>query len=133
DEAGEERFAALVPERMLRAGSNDVEVFEVSGGQTVVLERLRASSSTLTIRKRGGREVIGPGEGPALDVVSGSLKGEVKSATPGESVILSGWAADVDAHQPADSVAVFLDGRSILVSPVDVRDKGVEKQYGVKL
>ena len=133
DDAGAERFAALVPERMFRSGSNDVEVFEVSGGQEqVVLERVRASSSTLTIRKRGGKEVIEPGEGAPLDVVE-ALKGEVRSATPGQSVILSGWAADVDAHRAADSVAVFLDGRSVLVSPVDVRDKGVEQRYGVRL
>lgn len=133
DDSGEERFAALVPERMLHTGSNPVELFGVSGtNERPVLQRFRVRSSTLVLGKRDGREVIETGEGAGLDVVRGALSGEVNAATPGESVILSGWAADLKGRQAADSVAVFLDGRSVLVLPVELRRKAIKDRYGVE-
>ncbi|MEK6276083.1 MAG: sulfatase-like hydrolase/transferase [Actinomycetota bacterium] len=133
DDSGEERFAALVPERMLHTGSNPVDLFGVSGtNERPVLQRLRASSSTLVILKRDGREVIETDEGAGLGIVSGALSGKVHAVTPGESVILGGWAADLDGQQAADSVAVFLDGRSVLVLPVYLRQQTIEDRYGIQ-
>jgi hypothetical protein len=110
-----------------------VEVFVVGGtSERPILERLRAASSTLAISKRGTREVIERGEGESLDIVSGALSGEVHASTPGESVILEGWAADLAGRQPADSVGVFLDGKSVLVLPVNLRQKAAQERYGIE-
>ena len=133
DDAGEERFAALVPERMLHTGSNLVEVFAVTGTSArPELERLQTNTATLVIRRQGGREVIDMGEGADLEVVPGALGGSVQAVTPGESVILSGWAADVTGRHAADSVAVFLDGRSVLELPVDIPRHTIENRYGIE-
>ena len=132
DDAGEERFAALVPERMLHTGSNLVEVFAVTGTSARPrLERLRTNTATLVIRRKGGHEVIDTGEGADLEVVPGALSGTVHAVTPGESVILSGWAADLAGRRAADSVAVFLDGRSVLELPVDIPRHAIESRYGI--
>ena len=133
DDSGEERFQSVVPERMFHKGSNTVEVFGVRGTkERPALQRLRASSSTFVIRKRDGREMVETGEGTRLGIVPGALTGEVHAITPGESVILRGWAADLDEQQAADSVIVFLDGRSVLLLPVDLRQKMLKDRYGIE-
>ena len=132
DEAGEERFQALAPERMLHKGPNTVELFAVSGTDEMpVLQSLRASSSTFAIRHRDGHDVIETGEGASLSIVRGAMSGKVHAVTAGEIVILGGWAADLDRPRAADSVAVFLDGRSVLVVPVYRRQKTIDHRYGI--
>ena len=133
DDGGEERFAALVPEHMLHTGSNLVEVFAVTGtSESPVLERLKTGNSTLLIRSRGDSEVIDTGKGAGVPITPGAVSGSVQAVTPGESVILSGWAADLAGRRPADSVAVFLDGRSVLELPVDIRRDSIESRYGIE-
>ena len=133
DDSGAERFAALVPERMLHTGSNLVELFAVTGSSDrPVLERLRTNTATLVIRKRGSREVIDMGKGADVPITGGAVSGSVQAATPGESVIFSGWAADLAGGRPADSVAVFLDGRSVLELPVNLRRETIKSRYGIE-
>jgi hypothetical protein len=133
DDAGEERFAALVPERMLHNGSNLVEIFAVTGpGDHPELTRLKSGNSTLVIRKRGDGEVIEMGEGAGVPITRDTVSGSVRAVTPGESVIFSGWAADLAGRRAADSIAVFLDGRSVLELPVDLRRKGIKSRYGIE-
>jgi len=133
DDAGEERFAALVPERLLHNGSNLVETFAVSGpSDHPELTRLKTGNSTLVIRKRGDREVIDTGKSADVPIRRGAVSGSVHAVTPGESVILSGWAADLAGRRPADSVAIFLDGRSVLELPVDIPRKTIKSRYGIE-
>ena len=129
EDAGETRFAALVPERLFRAGSNDVEIFAIQPrASSLVLAQFRGGNPTFALSRRGGGDVIESSEGQEVPVVPGALRGRVRAATPGENVIFSGSALDASVGGQADSIIVFVDGRSIYVSPAaNVKRHGVER------
>ncbi len=129
EDDGETRFAALIPRRSLRAGSNDVEIFAIRlQTGSFVLAQLRGGNATFVLSGRSGREVIQSSEGQAVRVVPGALLGSVRAVTPGGNVIFTGSALDANTDAQADSVVVFVDGHSIYVSPAaNVKRRGIER------
>jgi len=113
EDDGEERFAALVPEDVVRSGQNDVQVFAIrSEGSSIVLEELPGTRLELVLKS----DVIEVGE-DVVRIEPGALRGEVRALTPGESVVLKGWAGDIRARRPVDSLVLFVDGRSVASWP----------------
>jgi hypothetical protein len=103
---GQTRFAALVPERALRPGANDVAVFAVRGP---VLEEL--PSSDLGFALRDG--AIESTAGRETRIEPGALTGTVRATAQGTSVLFSGSATHRATRRPADSLVVFVDGRAV--------------------
>jgi hypothetical protein len=131
-ESGATRFAALVPESSMRSGVNDVAVFAIHrSGRKLVLEELRSSNLTFALAESTA-PVITASDGTAIRVESGALAGDVRALTQGDRVSFSGWAADLEARRPADSIVIFVDGRSVYAGhPGNMRRDDVEKRYGV--
>lgn len=128
-EFGEEKFAALVPEQALRAGANDVRIYAIRDGR---LEQLRGSQPpTLKLQKRAGREVIESAGRARVRVEPGALSGEVRALTPGVNMIFGGWAVDVRARTPVESLVLFVDGRSVSVWPPTTKSEEALKRYRV--
>lgn len=128
----ETRFAALVPETVLRAGANDVRIFAIRPrGDGVALEELRGSSATFVLRQRGGGEEIESSEGWTVRIAPRVVRGRIGALTRGKSVVLAGWAAEVGAGRAADSVVIFVDGRSVYVASVGLRQGEIFKRHGI--
>jgi sulfatase-like protein len=102
---GETRFAAFVPEDVLRRGQNDVEVYAVFGSE---LAQLRSGEAALTLR--GG--VIASSDGRQIRIDPQAVKGTVQVSRTKDGYRFRGHA---DGSEGADSIAVFADGRSVFV------------------
>ena len=127
EDEGEERFAAFVPEDVLRSGHNDVRVFAIRGeGAAVVLAELPGTRLELVLKD----DVIEARE-DILRVEPGALRGEVRALTPGESILFKGWAADLRGRHPVDSLVLFVDGRSVASWPPSYTLQGIFNRYGV--
>jgi hypothetical protein len=63
----------------------------------------------------------------------GALRGEVHTETRGENVVLTGWAGDVRARRPVDSLVLFVDGRSVATWPPSFTGKRIFRRYAVPL
>ncbi len=117
--SGGTSFAAMVPADALHNGHNDVTVLLVHRDErTRTLEQLRGSSTTTTLVRRGGREVLVSSDGTVVPVRPGALRGVVQFL-PGQLLGFSGWAAEPALTHRADSIAVFADGKEVFASPTD--------------
>ncbi|MGH3103837.1 MAG: sulfatase-like hydrolase/transferase [Gaiellaceae bacterium] len=116
-QGGQTRFAAFVPENALRAGRNAVDVFAVRGkGRTIVLEQLRGSDLSLTLRERAGGAVIESTQGTSIRVRPGVLRGTVRVSARGAAFAFSGFATHLPTSRPATSLIVFTDDRAVYVA-----------------
>jgi hypothetical protein len=103
-------FDAMVPERSLRSGRNDVAVLLVRPDGK--LEQLQGG--TTSARLADGR--IRSSDGSVVPVRPRALRGFVEVKT-GPLVRFSGWAARASLAHRADSLAVFVDGKQVFASP----------------
>ena len=102
---GETRFAAFVPERVLRRGRNDVEVYAVVPGG---LEQLRTGEAALVLRGN----VIASGDGKQIRIDPKAVSGTVQVSRTKAGYQFRGRA---DGSDGADTIAVFAGGRSVFV------------------
>ena len=130
EDQGDERFAALVPEESLRSGQNDVRVYQLrtEGGSTVLAE-LEGTKLELVLK---GDEIESK-EGDVVRIQRGALRGEVHAETRGENTVVTGWAGDVRARRPVDSLVLFVDGRSVATWPPSFTGKKIFRRYAVPL
>ena len=125
-ESGATRFAALVPERSLHAGANEVAVYAVAGS---TLEELRGSDVTYSLSP--GAAALVTSDGTMLPLRA-TLKGEVRGTRSASGSTLGGWAADLKSKRPADSVVVLVDGNSVFAgTPGNITRKDVSERFGV--
>ena len=103
-------FDAMVPEKSLRTGRNDVAVLLVRPDGT--LEQLQGA--TTSARLADGR--IRSSDGSVVPVREKALRGFVEVKT-GALTRFSGWAARASLAHRADSLAVFVDGKQVFSSP----------------
>jgi hypothetical protein len=137
-QSGETRFAALLPEASLVTGSNSVDVFRVlPAGPSLRLERLQGTDLSLALVDRGRGEAIESADGKTIAVRAKALDGTVRASRSGGTFVFSGWAADLEARRPSDSLVVFADGREIYSSrSANLRphrvlgDDAPKKEYG---
>jgi arginine exporter protein ArgO len=123
-EFGETKFAALVPERSIREGANDVTVYAVTGDE---LSELRGSDITYTLESGALRE----SDGTTIPV-GRAVSGEVRGTRSSSGSTLGGWAANVKTHKPADSIVVLVDGTSVFVGDNgNITRKDILKRFGV--
>ena len=66
-----------------------------------------------------------------MRIERGALRGDVHALTPGENIVFKGWAGDVRARRPVDSLALFVDGRSVATWPPSSTGKRIFDRYGV--
>jgi hypothetical protein len=93
-EFGETRFAAFVPERALRRGDNDVEVYAVRGrSATPSLAALGGSEFSLRLVTSGSRVRIVPSTGGTIDVRKGAVVGQVRAHARGGTIVFVGGKA----------------------------------------
>ena len=127
EDQGDERFAALVPENSLHSGQNDVRVYAVrSDGGSVVLAELEGTKLEFVLKGdeiESGKNVV--------RIERGALRGRVRLEARGENVVLTGWAGDVRARRPVDSLVLFVDGRSVATWPPSFTGKRIFRRYGV--
>ena len=116
------RFAALVPETVLREGHNDVEVFGVdASADPARLVRLGGTGQASEYRLvADGRSMVLP-SGQRLPITADGLEGRVESSVvEGRTVRIKGWAADVDDRQRVDRVLLFAGRRLLFASDTPV-------------
>ncbi len=122
-ELGETKFAALVPERAFRPGANDVAIYAVAGD---VLEELPGSDLTYSLDSGS----LDASDGATVPI-SNAIKGEVRGVRSTTGSTLGGWAANVKARRPADSVVVIVDGESVFTGkPGNITRKDILEKYG---
>ena len=123
-EFGETRFAAMVPERSLHTGANEVSVYAVAG---TTLTELRGSDVTYSLEAAALRGSDGKAI-PVRKAVTGHVRG-TRSAT---GSTLGGWAANLKTHKPAASIVVFVDGQSVFAGENgNITRKDILDRYGV--
>ena len=116
-------FSVIVPERSFRKGYNHVELFVVSGPTD--RPRLRAPHITrrgtthYSISILNGRETIATPGGQMVPIVPGAVGGNVdRGIHRADVAAIGGWAADLRAWQPAESILVLVNGEVVrLVRP----------------
>jgi hypothetical protein len=102
---GQTKFAAFVPERALRRGRNDVEVYAVVAGG---LEQLRSGEASLVLRG----DVIASSDGKRIRIEPKAVSGTVQVSRTKDGYQFRGR---VDASREVDSIAVFAGGRAVFV------------------
>jgi hypothetical protein len=123
-EFGSTKFAALVPERALHAGANDVSVFAVFGN---VLEELPGSD--LAYGLSAGSLVASDGSSVP---VGKAIAGEVRGTRNASGSTLGGWAADLKKGRAADRIVVFADGTSVFDGPPgNIARNDIAARYGI--
>jgi len=128
EDEGDERFGALLPEHALRSGQNDLRVFVLhSEGGSIVLDELQGTRVELVLKGNAiesGKKVV--------RIERGALRGEVHALTPGENIVIKGWAGDLRAHSPVDSLVLFVDGRSVATWPPSFTGQRIFDRYGIR-
>jgi hypothetical protein len=122
-EFGQMRFGALVPERSLHAGANDVSVYAVKGKTLVELE---GSDVTYSLEEAGLRSSDG-----TIVPLRAAVKGEVRGTRSATGSTVGGWAANLKTRKPAGSIVVLVDGQSVFVGENgNFTRKAILKRYG---
>ena len=110
-------FTAMVPETVFKAGSNQVEVFVISGPEdspSLAWLRKKGHVSYSLVEARSGREEsIVSSTGETIRIVPGAMRGVVGRLRQRRGYTrVSGWAFDKADPRPADQVSVFVDGEA---------------------
>ncbi|MFQ5525943.1 MAG: sulfatase-like hydrolase/transferase [Thermoanaerobaculia bacterium] len=124
---GEGRFSALVPERALVPGRNQIDVYVVernSSGLTLA-RAARPESETFVLADT--RIQSSSGHSWVLD--AGSLRGTVEQ----KNWELLGWAADRPKLQPAERILMFVDGEYMISAQIREPSPKLGEQHGPKL
>ncbi len=132
-------FTAMVPGTVFQADPNRVEVFVISeseNGPSLASIRKRKKDalrySLAQTASGAGEEIIVSPEGRTIRIVPSAMEGSVdivqRHAWLWRTFVISGWASDGSHRQPADQVAVFVDGeadhyRRAVVSRSDLVEK----------
>lgn len=114
-QAGETRFESFVPEAALRSGKNRVEILAVVAGRPT-LERLQDRHVVAVLAERDGVEQLEASDGLITSIVPGRLSGTISATRVGRGFRFSGWAADLQAGRPVQSILVLSDGREVFRS-----------------
>jgi hypothetical protein len=117
ERAGVVLFAAIVPDRVFKRGSNAIDVFTVSGrsGAPALRPVTRFGTRdavTFRLENQSGSPAIVSSTGERIRVVPGAVVGYLDSAeVEDERINFVGWAADVQRRRIRDRVLVFVNGR----------------------
>jgi spermidine synthase len=88
-------------------------------------------TTPLTLRSSGGREVLASVDGDTAVVEPDRVQGFLDGLTIEDDVVtLWGWAADVDRGRPADSVALFVNGRFLALGTTGSRRPDLAAGFG---
>jgi hypothetical protein len=127
---GETQFSALFPESALRRGRNPVDVYAVRRARgKLVLEQLRGSEPSLTLRGSAGHEVIRSTDGKTIRIDPSAIRGTVEAAKTSTGFAFRGRARDTKKRL-VDSLAVFADAKAVFAGnandlrPLRFIDKG---------
>ncbi len=107
----EMEFSAIASESAFRSGKNEVEVFLVSknNNRLVISKTKNRPVETYTLTSS---EFIVPSNGKSVQITRDGLKGYLDlAAIKGDNVLFSGWAVDIKEFRPADTIAIFLNGK----------------------
>jgi hypothetical protein len=108
------KISAIVPEEAFRAGSNPVELFVIDGANgNIVLKRVQGTDLQLSLLESGGALTIETAAGRAIRVEQGALSGDIHVSLHKTDVAFSGSATRAASGATAESVLVFVEGRSV--------------------
>jgi len=123
-DSGQTKFGAMIPEKSLHAGANEVSVYAVNGS---ALTELRGSDVTYALQN-GALEAS---NGTSIRV-GRAIAGEVRGTRASSGSTLGGWAANVKARKPARSIVVLVDGKSVFVGDNgNITRNDIRNRYGV--
>ncbi len=110
-EGGASRFEAMVAEASFRPGSNNVEIFAIRGAPGEPrLSRVPMKDSPYTLDRTAdpASTVIRSADGEVFAAGAGKIDGRVnRGIVRPEVIVFRGWAADVEAARPVDTVLIF--------------------------
>lgn len=115
-------FSVLFPPSAFQSGENQVRVFLIGDHDTKLAPIPLAIQGALSDEQTmiglhheasGQSKLVFPGEGEILvDVGAKHLTGNLdRVLLSGESIVVEGWAADLEMNQPAEEVFIFADGK----------------------
>jgi len=125
---GVAHFSALTPEEAWNPGRNLVEIFIVRGTpETAQLQTTRLAATTnyqLEVTSAGRVKAISDSRGGQLRVEPGVLQGEIDL----RRLVAQGWAADLDAGKPAETLLVFRNTEFLFSTSVGLPRPGIAKR-----
>jgi hypothetical protein len=123
-DSGQTKFGAMIPEKSLHPGANELSVYAVDGR---ALSELRGSDVTYALQNGA----LQASNGTSIPI-GRAVAGEVRGTRSSSGSTLGGWAANVKAREPARSIVVLVDGKSVFVGDNgNIRRKAILKRYGV--
>jgi len=129
------KFAAVVPQDILRAGRNTVAAYLVVGnGSRSALQLLgrTGAAPTYSLVQTPTGEILRSANGRTLRIVPGAVTGYLDHARVSENQAqFSGWAADRRRNRIRDRIVVFANGR--FVYAVTQPSEGARPDLGAKL
>ena len=128
-------FSVIVPERSFRKGSNQVELFVVSGPtdrpRLLAPHIMRTGTNHYSISILNGRETIATPGGEMVPIVPGAVGGNVDRGIQKPDVaFVSGWAADLRGSQPAESILLLVNGEVVRLGRPHIERPDVAAHYG---
>ena len=121
-------FSALTPEDAWRPGHNQVEIFVVRGHpEAARLQSTHLATTTtyqLAVTSGDRVEAISDSNGRRIHVVPSAIEGEVDL----KGLAAKGWAADLEAGQPADTLIVFRGSEFLFSTAVRMPRPAIAKR-----
>ncbi|WNM59890.1 sulfatase-like hydrolase/transferase [Candidatus Nitrospira allomarina] len=136
-------FSVLFPPSAFRSGENQVRVFLIGDHDTQLTPIPLASQGTLSdeqtiIRLKhevsGQSKLVFSGEREIfIDVGEKHLTGNLdRVLLSGESIVVEGWAADLEKNQPAEEVFIFTNGKLTASTEVGISRQDVVEAHQQK-
>ncbi|WNM62058.1 sulfatase-like hydrolase/transferase [Candidatus Nitrospira neomarina] len=136
-------FSVLFPPSAFQSGENQVRVFLIGNHDAKLTSIPLASQGALSdeqtmIRLKheafGQSKLVFSGEREILiDVGEKHLTGNLdRVLLSGESIVVEGWAADLEKNQPAEEVFIFTDGKLMASTEVGISRQDVVEAHQQK-
>ncbi|MGP0591325.1 sulfatase-like hydrolase/transferase [Nitrospira sp. T9] len=136
-------FSVLFPPSAFQSGENQVRVFRIGDHDTKLTPIPLAIQGALSDEQTmirlhheasGQSKLVFPGEREILvDVGEKHLTGNLdRVLLSGESIVVEGWAADLEKNQPAEEVFIFADGKFTVSAEVGISRQDVVEAHQQK-
>lgn len=125
-------FTAMLPEAALKEGSNKIEIYRVSEehSENSIPSIHLASFGKSNIAPEDLDRLITPDKNQMLEVEANLVSGWVDQSTnESGKVTLSGWAANIKALEPAETIVITKDNKVIFEAPTGLKRADVARHF----
>lgn len=124
-------YKFLLPFKEGKEGSPEVRVFAVSkrGVASELLPPKPPVTYALSEADKGAG-VITTSEGKSIPVIPKALSGHLENVSfGGDSVLVTGWAADIENSEAAEAILIFVNGKFFFSAPCNTERNDVAKRH----